>query len=248
MNYMFRLIFLISFCFISVLALSQDSDKVQEIIDKTIEAHGGSAYDDLAVSFTFRKKDYTIKLDKGAYEYTRSFSDSTGQILDILSNDGFERKLNGYLVSLSEKDKKRYANALNSVCYFAMLPNGLNDPAVKKSMIGLNKIGGQKYHVVQVSFEEEGGGDDHEDVYIYWINQKTYTVDFFAYSYEVNGGGVRFRAVKDHVNVDGVRFQNYINYKHLDKDVPVDSLAFYYVQGELKKLSEIINEDVKMLK
>jgi len=247
MNNAFRLLIPMIFCFLSVHGVSQDTDRAQGIIDKAIEAHGGDAYDNLAVSFTFRKKDYSIKLDNGAYKYTRSYTDSTGQILDILTNDGFERKLDGYLISLSEKDKKKYANSLNSVCYFALLPNGLNDPAVKKSMIGLNKIDGQKYHVVQVSFGEEGGGDDHEDIYVYWINQKTYTIDFFAYSYEVNGGGVRFRAVKDHVTVGGVRFQNYINYKHHDKSVPVDSLPFYYVQGELKKLSEIVNEDVKKL-
>lgn len=244
-----KFVFVFGLSLVSFIGLAQDADRAQSIIDKAIEAHGGSAYDDLAVAFSFRDKDYSIKLDKGRYEYTRSYTDSTGHILDVLTNDGFERKLDGYLVSLPEKDKKKYSNSINSVCYFAMLPNGLNDPAVHKSMIGLNKIDGQKYHVVQVTFDEAGGGDDHDDIYVYWINQKTYTVDFFAYSFKVNGGGVRFRAAKEgHIVVDGVRFQNYINYKHHDKDTPVDSLPFYYVQGELTKLSEIINEDVKELK
>ncbi len=247
MNYSLVLVFTIGFVLLGSFISAQESDRAQDIIDKAIEAHGGSNYDDLAISFKFRDKNYSIKLDGGNYEYTRSYADSVGHILDVLTNDSFERKVDGTLISLSDKDVRKYSNSLNSVCYFALLPRGLNDPAVKKSMIGLNKIDGQKYHVVQVTFDEDGGGDDHEDVYVYWINQKTYTVDFLAYSYQVNGGGVRFRAAKEPVVIDGVRFQNYINYKYSDKDIPVDSLPFYYVQGELTKLSEINSEDVKVL-
>jgi len=243
----YKFILILTIALFSFSAFGQESDRAQGIIDKAIIAHGGAAYDDLAVSFTFRKKEYSIKLDKGNYKYTRSYTDSTGHIQDILTNDGFERKLDGHLVSLSEKDKRKYSNSINSVCYFALLPNGLNDPAVKKSMIGLNKIDGQKYHVVKISFAEEGGGDDHDDEYVYWINQKSYTVDYLAYSFHVNGGGVRFRAAMDPVVVDGVRFQNYVNYKYHDKDTPIDSLPFYYVQGELTKLSEILTEDVTSL-
>jgi len=247
MNITLKFICVLSLLFLSVYGISQESNRAQTIIDKAIIAHGGDAYDDVSVGFTFRKKEYSIELDKGAYKYSRSYKDTTGFIQDVLTNDGFERKLDGHLIALSDKDERRYSNSLNSVCYFAMLPNGLNDTAVKKSMIGLNKIDGQKYHVIKISFAEEGGGDDHDDEYVYWINQKTNTVDFLAYSFHVNGGGVRFRAAMEPVVVDGVRFQNYVNYKHSKKDTPIDSLPFYYVQGELTKLSEIINENVREL-
>ena len=240
--------FATAFLLMSSMVFGQDSDRAQSIIDKAIEAHGGDAYDNLAVSFKFRDKDYTVKLDKGSYEYSRSYKDSSGMIKDVLTNDGFERKVDGFLTTLSEKDIRKHSNAINSVCYFALLPKGLNDPAVKKTMIGLNKIAGQKYHVVQVSFDQEGGGDDFEDKYVYWINQKTFTIDYLAYSFHVNGGGVRFRSAMDPVVVDGVRFQNYVNYKHEDKTTTLDSLPFYFVQDQLIKLSEILTEDVKSIK
>lgn len=248
MNITLKFLFLVAFTLVNSTVFSQDSDRAQSIIDKAIAAHGGVAYDDLAVGFKFRDKDYTIKLSKGAYEYSRSYKDSSGVIQDVLTNDGFERKVDGLLTSLSEKDIRKYSNSINSVCYFALLPKGLNDPAVKKSMIGLNKIAGEKYHVVQVSFDQEGGGDDFEDKYVYWINQKTFTIDYLAYSFHVNGGGVRFRSAMDPVVVDGVRFQNYVNYKHEDKTTTLDSLPFYFVQGQLIKLSEILTENVKSLK
>lgn len=248
MNIAFKILVLVAFTFVNTVLFGQDADRAQDIINKAIEAHGGASYDNLAVGFKFRDKDYSIKLDNGSYEYTRTYKDSTGVIQDVLTNEGYERKVDGFLTALSEKDIRKHSNAINSVCYFALLPKGLNDPAVKKSMIGLNKIAGQKYHVVQVTFDQEGGGDDFEDKYVYWINQKSYTIDYLAYSFHVNGGGVRFRSAMDPVMVDGVRFQNYVNYKHADKDATLDSLPFYYVQNQLTKLSEILTENVKSLK
>lgn len=232
-------------CFTTVKA--QDDNRAQEIIDKAIAAHGGTAYDNLAISFTFRDKKYTIRHDVGQFEYTRAYADSTGQIYDVLTNDGFERTLDGKPVSLTEKEKSKFSNAINSVCYFTLLPNGLNDPAVNKAMIGLNKIDGNKYDVVHISFDEDGGGEDFEDEFVYWINKKTFTIDFLAYSFHVNGGGVRFRVAKDPIEVGGVRFQNYINYKYDGDDVTIDSLPFYYVQNKLTKLSEINNVDIKVI-
>ena len=226
---------------------SQDEARAQAIIDKAIAAHGGDAYDQLSVSFTFRKKQYTIKQNAGQFEYTRTFEDSTGLVLDVLNNDGFVRSINGSAITLTEKDHRKFTNSLNSVCYFTLLPKGLNDPAVKKSMIGLNKIDGNKYDVVHISFNEEGGGEDHKDEFVYWINKKTSTIDFFAYSYLVNGGGMRFRVAKDQMEVGGVRFQNYVNYKYEGDDATIDSLPFFYVQDKLTKLSEINNEDIKLI-
>lgn len=226
---------------------AQEDNRAQKIINKAIEAHGGDAYQNVAVAFNFRDKAYTIKLDGGNFEYSRSYTDGKGLIHDVLNNDGFTRTIDGKPITLSEKDKSKYSNSLNSVCYFTLLPNGLNDPAVKKSMIGLNKIDGHKYDVVHVGFEQEGGGDDFEDEYVYWVNKKTSTIDFFAYSYQVNGGGMRFRVAKDPIEIGGIRFQNYVNYKYEKDDATLDSLPFYYVQDKLTKLSEINNTDITII-
>jgi len=239
---------LLVFLGLHALCFSQipNAGDAQDIIDKSIEAHGGDAYDHLSVSFIFRTKAFTITLNKGQFEYTSSYSDSTGTYVDKLTNDGYIRTHNGKVVSLSEKYIKRYSNSLNSVAYFSLLPKGLNDPAVNKKFMGTTKIKGQDYQMIEVTFDEKGGGDDHDDTFAYWINEKTHTMDYLAYSYSVNGGGVRFREAFNPVVVGGVRFQNYINYKPSSLDTPLKSLPQLFEQDLLKKLSEIINEEVSL--
>ena len=52
------------------------------------------------------------------------------KINDILNNSGFKRLIDGDEVELSAKDSAAYANSVNSVHYFALLPYNLKDDAV----------------------------------------------------------------------------------------------------------------------
>ena len=130
--------------------------------------------------------------------------------------------------------------------YFATLPHKLKDPAVNKSYKGTTTIKGKTYHVLQISFNEEGGGVDHEDIYHYWINTETNYIDYLAYNFIVNGGGVRFRSAYNPRTVDGIRFQDYVNYK-APKGTPLADLPGLLEKGELKQLSLIETEEVKNL-
>jgi hypothetical protein len=51
----------------------------------------------------------------------------------------------------------------------------------------------KQYDVVGVTFGQDGGGKDFDDEFHYWINKQTHKVDYLAYSYRTNDGGVRFR-------------------------------------------------------
>jgi len=97
-----------------------------------------------------------------------------------------------------------------------------------------------------VTFDQEGGGVDHEDVYVYWVHKQDMTVDYLAYSYQVNGGGVRFRSAYNRRKIGGIIFQDYINYKH-DKDTPVSSLDALYETGKLTELSKIELKNIKTI-
>lgn len=218
------------------------SQDPQYIIDQAILAHGGKAYDPSSIAFTFRDRQYTATRNGGQFTYTRSFADSTGQIKDVLNNDGFTRYINDEAVSLSEEWKGRYSASVNSVIYFALLPYGLNDAAVHKTYIKEEMVKGQPYNVIKVTFQEEGGGEDFEDVFYYWIHQKNRTMDYLAYSYdERDGKGIRFREAINPRTVQGIRMQDYINYKP-DEIVPLDELVPLYEAGNLKELSRILLE------
>jgi hypothetical protein len=196
------------------------------------------------IEFDFRNRHYTSHREGGKFIYTREFSDSTGKIKDILTNDSFRREVNGGLAKISGERAKAFSNSVNSVIYFALLPYGLNDPAVKKSYVTETEINGKQYDLIKVTFYEDGGGKDHEDVFLYWFENETHLMDYFAYSYETDGGGIRFREVTNRRKIDGMVFQDYINYEPLTATVTLDQMENLYKRGELKKLSDIALENI----
>lgn len=218
--------------------------QAQALVDKAIQAHGGKKYQNFKVTFDFRERHYTATRRQGQYTYTRAFTDSTGQVLDILNNKGFQRQVNGQPVPLTDEKKQAYTNSVNSVIYFALLPFGLNDPAVRKNYLGKVTIQNQPYHKINVSFAPEGGGVDHQDEFIYYFHQKTNHLDYFAYSYQTEGGGLRFRQAYNPRVVGGIRFQQYINYQPPSKQVPLAHLDSLFRQGQLEELSRIELENI----
>ena len=227
---------------------STPSDIAQEIVDQAIQAHGGRHYEQADYSFDFRDKTYEYHYDKGAFKYERKFMDkSERHIQDILTNERFERYVDDQLATnLAPKKIRGYSNAVNSVHYFAFLPYFLNDAAVQKEYLGDSGIKGHQYNEIRVTFAKEGGGDDHDDIYIYWFNKKTKRLDYLAYSFHVNGGGVRFRAAYNARFVGDILFQDYVNYKH-DKNTPVAQLDELYSSGQLQELSRIELKNIKAL-
>lgn len=171
---------------LSLLVLVHACDRpseAQKIVDLAIEAHGGEAYAESKIEFDFRDIHYRIQKTKDSFEYSREFQDSLGQIKDVLNNSGFVRTRNGVKVdTLTEERIGAFSRSVNSVAYFAFLPYGLNDPAARKQYLGETSLNGERYHLIRVTFEQEGGGEDFDDVFLYWIGVADYFVDFMAYS------------------------------------------------------------------
>jgi len=220
--------------------------EAEKVLMQTVEAHGGVRYNTAHYEFVFRKNKYSFKNDKNGFEYTTWKSKEGQEIVDKLTNNGFIRSIDGKVVTLSEKEKDRYGSSLNSVIYFATLPHKLLDPAVNLIYKGETKIKGEDYKILQISFDEVGGGKDHEDIYHYWINQKTNLIDYLAYNFKVNNGGARFRSAYNTRKVNGVVFQDYVNYK-APYEIPLTELPALFEKDKLKKLSLIETESVKQL-
>ena len=241
-----RLILAGIFLILTACAASVDTDP-QSLVDQSIKSHGFDRLTNKSISFKFRKKTYSVARKPDGYIYTRVFKDSLGTIVDELKNSSeLVRKVNGSPTSLNEKEVKRATEAVNSVLYFFQLPYGLNDAAVNKQYAGEDEISGVKYHLVSVTFKQEGGGTDFQDEYMYWINQSDNTIDYLAYNYIVNEGGVRFRKAINRKTVDGLVFQDYINYKPADKKTPLKELSKLYQENKLIELSRIIAEDISI--
>jgi Family of unknown function (DUF6503) len=219
---------------------------VDEIIDQSIEAYGGQKVFNSAVEFDFRKKHYLAKYHNYKFVLSRTFNDSTGQIVDALTNDGFTRTLNDSLVSLDEEWTGKYSRSVNSVVYFFRIPFILKDEAVKPELLGDATIKDNNYYKLRVSFSEDGGGEDFDDSFIYWINQENFHVDYFAYSYSTDGGGKRFREAINPRTVNGLYTVDYINYKPKDMKVAIEDYDKYFLEDGMKELSRIENENVSI--
>jgi hypothetical protein len=222
---------------LSACSKKKSDHKATDIITECVKTHGGAAYEDLEVSFDFRKFTVSIRQQARTYAYSRTHTDSTGKVIkDVLANDKFERKIDGTATVLSAKDESKYKEATNSIAYFMLLPYKLLDPAVNAKYLGENTIDGQTYEKIRVSFDAEGGGKDHTDTYCYWIHKEKHTLDYLAYT----NGGPRFRKAKDRAVFKGITFQNYDNYEILDKNIGPEAYDEIFKAGKAKLLSEII--------
>ena len=220
--------------------------EADSIIQQAIDAHGGKKYEIAHYSFTFRKKQYTFQNNGDQYEYSVTSEKDGKKTRDVMQNDGMTRHINGQSVPLTKEEQYSYSQGVNSVIYFATLPHKLKDKSVNNKYIGKAIIKGKNYEVVQVTFDEEGGGKDHDDQYHYWINSDTHLIDYLAYNYSVNKGGVRFRSAYNTRNVDGILFQDYINFQ-APVGTPLIDLPKLYEAEKLKQLSLIETENVVKL-
>jgi hypothetical protein len=159
-----------------------------DIIDKAIGVSGVKKLDNSVITFDFRDKHYEAGRYGGKFVLKRQFLDETDTIVDYLSNKNFERRVNGSLVEVQDSLVPLYSASVNSVHYFSVLPYGLDGKAVNKKYISDIEINGNKYHKIKVTFNKDGGGEDFEDVFIYWVNIETSKIDYLAYSYNEDDG------------------------------------------------------------
>ena len=243
-----RPVFFIICLFLIVSCGNKNEELTAEmIVDKAIEKAGGSNYEKAEIDFKFRNRKYRSYRDGGDYRLERIMTDSTGnRIQDILDNEGLERYVNDSVVKLNDTLITPIGNSVNSVHYFVQLPFGLNAPAAKKQLVGKDSIGNREYYEVKVTFSENGGGTDHEDEYMYWIDTQTFEVDYLAYNFETNDGGIRFRRAYNPRIIGGIRFVDYENYKYEDLDTPLRKLDSLFEKRELDLVSMIETKDIQV--
>ena len=215
------------------------------LINDAIQAHG--EFKGKTVSFMFRDREYSATRNDEGYTYTRAWvDDSLGAVMDILVNSKhFTRRINGEKVPVEKELADKYSSSVNSVLYFFQIPYVLADPGAIKKYIGEYTIKDESYFCVQVTFTKEGGGKDYEDVFLYWIHKDEKTVDFMAYSYLTDGGGIRFREAINRREIKGLLIQDYVNHA-AHKTSDLDKLPKMFEEGKLENLSMIINENVRV--
>ena len=233
---------ILSFFLLNCKNIDKEKLSAESIINKSIEVSGAKKVASSTIDFDFRDRHYYAERQEGNFLLMRITVEAhKDSVFDILSNSGFERHINdNESVFVEDSMKVKYAASVNSVHYFSVLPFGLNDKAVNKKLLEDESIKGQTYHTIKVTFNQEGGGEDYEDVFLYWIHHETFEVNYLAYSYnEDDGIGIRFREAYNERYVNGIRFVDYNNYKPKDDSATLTDLPKLFDNDQLKLLSTI---------
>ena len=219
-----------------------------QIINKSIKAHGWDQ-DDFSIVFDFRDYQYELKRKNKFYSFQRTTKKEGNAVKDLMSSKKkLKRFINNKSVELSDSMTNVFSNSLNSVMYFFQLPRPLKDQAVITKYLGLAKIFNEKYWTIKVTFKENGGGKDYKDEFRYWININNGEIDYLAYNYLTEGGGTRFRQAVNKQSKKGFIFQDYINFKPKVKFISLDSLPIFFESGNLIKVSNIKNKNIRVTK
>ncbi|GGG46745.1 hypothetical protein GCM10011414_15510 [Croceivirga lutea] len=217
-----------------------------EIVNKSIAVTGVDDHKNYDSHFEFRGIVYQSENRKGRTLYKRKILSDTATITDVFTNGNLKRYIGDSLLNLPDTTAQKYANSVNSVHYFARLPLALNDVAVKKELLSDATINAVPYHKIKITFSQENGGEDYDDVYVYWINKETLKPDFLAYEYHVDGGGQRFRVAFNERYVNGIRFVDYENYKPKISNTSILIIDSLYTNNYLELLSKIELENIKV--
>ncbi|MEM9860781.1 MAG: DUF6503 family protein [Myxococcota bacterium] len=213
-----------------------------------MDAHGMTNLDYLRVTFSFRGQAFDVRREFGVFSYERTAEDR--ETVDTLTNDGFSRQWGGADIPLEPHVRSNLAESVNSVVYFAFLPYPLGDPAVQLQREGQVTIDGRRLKRARVTFDEEGGGSDHDDEFYYWFDASSLELVYMAYRYARGEGGVRFRVAKNARRVGGVLFFDYDNFAYDDLAIDLADLPSRRAPESgpaLELLSEIVLDDVEVL-
>lgn len=216
-------------------------------IEASVEAHGMTEFNKKSIDFQFRNYRYTQRQDNQGLIYTRR-KNTTPEVLDLLhSKNSFQRTLSNEKVVLADSIALVYSESVNSVLYFFRLPFSLKDRGSIKILMNTKQIKGKSYQKIGVHFTSENGGIDYQDTFRYWFDEQTKTLDYLAYEYTTDAGGIRFRVAINRRKIAGVVFQDYENYK-APINTPLDDLPKIYEKGELELLSPIANDSLTLIK
>ena len=110
---------------------------------------------------------------------------------------------------------------------------------------GVETWNGKALHRVKVTFAA-GTSTDASDEYVYWFDPETGRVEQFAYSYEGNPGGLRFRKAFDHRRVGGILFFDQQNLGIEGPSLSVDQIDPQMVEEQMRLVSTVRLENLRV--
>lgn len=219
------------------------------IVQKAIDFHGGEAYQQSRTQLDMCSKSgcfhvsSTVRGDQFDYEVSGLNRDTHVKVR--MSNDSIERWFDGQPSPMPEGREQTYRDWAMARVYFCFLPYRLGDPSVRHKDLGLVDWEGRQLHLVEVSFKP-GSSTDANDMYRYWFDPESGRLELFAYSYEGEPGGLRFRRLVNHRQEGGILFFDQENLGVEGEDVHIGLITPKYVQESMRPISKVTLRNIRV--
>ena len=199
----------------------------QDVLDKSIEAHGGldtwRSFGSL--SYTLQKRERTEEHVIDLHTRKTLLSTETYQI----GYDGTDVWITPGLDAYS--GTPRFINGLDF--YFFSIPFVLADPGTQREYLGRVQINDQEYEAMKVSYDS-GVGASPDDYYIVHLDPDTYQLRLLLYT-------ATFYSQEPSENYNA---RMYEDWKEIDGLVLPTKLVAYQWDGEQQQLGEMRGETV----
>ena len=221
-----------------------------EIVSRAIEHHGGEIYERSQSEMTMCSGSgcyrISVRMDDGTYAYRVGGPISTGHREVEASNDTVAHWHDGVPQQVAPADEQRLRDWAMARIYFVYLPFRLNDPGVIQHDLGLESWDGRELHRVKVTFPV-GSSTDAQDEFIYWFDPSSARLEQFAYSFEGEPDGIRFRRLFNHRRIGGVLFFDQENLGLEGDHLSVDQITPAFVKDSMREISTVTLADVRVV-
>ena len=235
---------------VPAVALGESSAPLRlAIVERSIEHHGGDLYRHSETALDLCSKSGCFQVvarvdgDRWAYTVTGKSGGSKRRV--VSSHDALEVWRDGDTEAVPAEEEQRYRDWAMARVYFCFLPYRLGDPSVRQQDLGLVDWDGRQLHKVKVTFEP-GSSTDAGDEYLYWFDPETARLEYLAYSYDDNGGGLRFRRAVNHRRVNGLLFFDQENHGANGPGLSVDDIDPDYVRDSMRHVSTVRLESIRV--
>ncbi len=219
------------------------------IVDRAIEHHGGEIYRHSETELDLCSKSgcfqVTANLDGDRWAYTVSGKSGGSQLRVLSADDRLKVQRDGAEEAVTADKEQRFRDWAMARVYFCFLPFRLNDPSVLKQSLGLVGWNGRRLHKVKVTFRA-GTSTDAGDQYMYWFDPETARLEYLAYSYDDNSGGLSFRRAVRHRRIGGLLFFDQENYGPDGPGLSVDAIDPAYVRDAMRHVSTVRLEGIRV--
>ena len=213
-----------------------------EIVDRSIEHHGGDLYRSSETKLQVCSKsgcyDVRARLVDGLFSFEVSGRVHETERRVWWSNDDLRLAVDGEPATFEAEMAQDLRDWVMARVYFCFLPFRLNDPDVLKEDLGRVSWNGRELDKVKITFEP-GSSTSSRDQYVYWLDPETGRVEQFAYSFQGNPGGLRFRRAMNHRRVEGILFFDQQNLGVEGQGLTVDEITPDFVAQRMRPISVI---------